>query len=126
MTKQVKKDNRAQEQAQLQLNSIQDMLKRLELARATDNDDDIELVTGEIENDALAINVTKYYEILLCTGGPAVRITGILDEHEVPSSVRLEYQDWFTRWIEYPLNDKQETALLEYANHYYFEGVTND
>lgn len=36
------------------------------------------------------------YEILLCTGGPAVRIIGTLERFNEPDSAQLEYQDWFT------------------------------
>ena len=38
--------------------------------------------------------------VLLCTGGPAVRIVGDLDRGQ-PSRPRLEYQDWGTPWTEY-------------------------
>lgn len=41
------------------------------------------------------------YEILLCTGGPAVRIQGDLDNYGQPKDARLEYQDWGTPWTEY-------------------------
>ena len=40
------------------------------------------------------------YQILLCTGGPAVRITGRL-ENGSPVSANLEYRDRFQPWIEY-------------------------
>lgn len=37
--------------------------------------------------------------ILLCTGGPALRIRGRLDRGE-PSRCWLEYQDWGTPWTQ--------------------------
>ena len=40
------------------------------------------------------------FEILLCTGGPACRIVGDLDESCQPSSARIEHQDWGTPWTE--------------------------
>lgn len=61
------------------------------------------------------------YEILLCTGGPAVRIIGELDEHNQPSSARLEYQDWFTPWTEFfDFKDDERDLLLKYAQHFYY------
>jgi len=39
--------------------------------------------------DVIAVNL----EILLCTGGPVVRIVGDLSQHHEPDSARLEYQD---------------------------------
>ena len=52
------------------------------------------------------------FEILLCTGGPAVRIVGELGNHGQPSCAWLEYQDWGTPWT--MLFDGQSDAL-EYA-----------
>ena len=60
------------------------------------------------------------YEILLCTGGPAVRIIGDLDKYQEPSNATLEYQDWSTPWTEYPLNSGQKETLLDYARSFYF------
>ncbi|MDR6858912.1 hypothetical protein J2W96_005244 [Variovorax guangxiensis] len=40
------------------------------------------------------------FEILLCTGGPTVRIVGDLDHHGEPDRARIEYQDWFEPWRE--------------------------
>jgi len=72
------------------------------------------------------------YEILLCTGGPAVRIRGHLDQYSQPSTARIEHQDWGTPWTEDrptvapnpatitgELNAYQET-LLAYARQFWF------
>jgi hypothetical protein len=59
--------------------------------------------------------------ILLCTGGPAVRVFGTLDEHMQPDSARLEYQDWFTPWAPYVCPTEAESdALLTYCQQFYF------
>ncbi len=61
------------------------------------------------------------YTILLCTGGPACRIIGDLDEHQQPDTAKLEYQDWFTPWVEYYNTTPEEgEALLSYARQFYF------
>lgn len=61
------------------------------------------------------------YEILLCTGGPAVRITGALGEHAEPENATLEYQDWGTPWTEYyEANNDELKDLLTYARQFYF------
>jgi hypothetical protein len=72
------------------------------------------------------------FEILLCTGGPAVRIVGDLDQYAEPYHARIEHQDWGTPWTEYrphfdpdpetisgELNAYQET-LLGYCRQFYF------
>lgn len=58
------------------------------------------------------------FELLLATGGPAVRIIGELSEHMEPDRARLQVQDWFTPWTDY-LDADQET-LLAYCRVFYF------
>ena len=59
------------------------------------------------------------FEILLCTGGPAVRIRGDLNLHNEPSRAGLEYQDWGTPWTEYYEPGISDT-LVEYSRQFYF------
>jgi len=61
---------------------------------------------------------TTSYELLLGTGGPAVRIVGDLNEHGEPESARLEVQDWFKPWTEYLGADDE--VLMSYAERFYF------
>jgi len=58
------------------------------------------------------------FEILLTTGGPALRIRGELDEHKQPDRAYLEYQDWGTPWTQY--FDVEQETLLEYCWCFYF------
>lgn len=60
------------------------------------------------------------FQILLCTGGPAVRIMGELDEHGQPTRAWMEYQDWFKPWTQF-FGASQET-LLTYCREFYFGG----
>lgn len=48
------------------------------------------------------------YCLLLCTGGPAVRIIGTLGLYSEPDSARIEYQDWGTPWTEMRYGDFHE------------------
>lgn len=69
-----------------------------------------ERVNGEWEADKL--------ELLLSTGGPAVRIMGELDESGEPSRAWLEVQDWWKPWTQYfPADGK---TLLTYCRCFYF------
>lgn len=52
------------------------------------------------------------FAILLCTGGPAVRIRGELDHNGYPTRAWVEYQNWGISWTE--LGSYQSVAL-EYA-----------
>jgi hypothetical protein len=83
-----------------------------------------------IQDDALSVlvrsdwyelgsedNEPAEFEILLCTGGPAVRIVGDLDGGS-PSRPRLQYQDWGTPWTEY--FDVERDTLQTFCEQFYF------
>lgn len=85
-----------------------------------------------IEGDALSVEVRSGWTspgeemtadefcILLCTGGPAVRILGELNKYQEPSRVWMEHQDWFTPWQEFITTGEDHRALLEYARCFWF------
>ncbi len=58
------------------------------------------------------------FELLLGTGGPAVRIVGEIDQHGEPDRARLEVQDWFKPWTEYVPADQD--VLLTYARQFVY------
>ena len=60
------------------------------------------------------------YEILLTTGGPALRIRGELDVLAEPISARLQYQDWGTPWTELVTDASGYEALRQYAKRFYY------
>ena len=60
------------------------------------------------------------YEVLLCTGGPAVRIRGDLSGHFEPETVRLECQDWFIAWERISTDFGEAEALLRFVELFYF------
>ena len=60
------------------------------------------------------------YELLMGTGGPAVRIYGRLDQHGRPRSAELQGQDWFTPW-ERTTVDQDEEVLLQFAGYFYYD-----
>ena len=60
------------------------------------------------------------YELLMGTGGPAVRIYGRLDEHGRPRSAELQGQIWFTPW-ERTTVDQDEEVLLQFAEYFYYD-----
>lgn len=141
---------RAKDQAKAQLESIIDLVDWLDHAnQCTDSDckdgaeggdywaDSEEYHNSEnpqqvISEHPLSIQVRSdweslsetltaaEFEILLCTGGPAVRIIGTLNEYHEPDGANIEYQDWFTPWERYPLTDKQEAKVLTYCRQFYF------
>lgn len=63
------------------------------------------------------------YRLLMGWGGPAVQITGELDEWMQPTSAKLEVQDWYTPWVpvEQGITEEDEKVLLRFAQHHYFE-----
>lgn len=83
-----------------------------------------------IEQDALSVETRsgwhapgeagedEEYCILLCTGGPAVRIIGELGQYGEATSARLQYQDWGTPWTEYITTREAHDALVQFAGFY--------
>lgn len=124
-----KEDDNAKRQAKAQIKSIMVMVNNLD----NENDDEKEEALETIQNDPLSVEVRSGWHsvgsthppaefcILLCWGGPACRIIGELDEQTQPEKPRLEYQDWFTNWTEYPLTEEEEKALQTYCEQFYFE-----
>lgn len=116
-------ENRAAEQAKAQYENITAMVQRREAAKTEKQEDDS---LEEIESSALSVRLRAdwhafgessedcEYEILLCTGGPAVRIIGDLGSGGVESAV-LQWQDWMEPWTEYR-GKYDEDVLMEYAN----------
>lgn len=134
------KTARAKEQARAQLDSIIDMVKASEEAREAD---EFAIYEGEevttddmaerMQSNALDVQVrsdwhtpgtdehgANEYSILLCTGGPAVRIIGELDEYGQPETTNLEYQDWFTPWERYQTTLEENDIMRTYALQFYF------
>ena len=119
----------AESQARTQLASIIDMVSALD----TQDDDANEAALTAIHQDPLSVEVRSgwtspgdklepaEYCILLCTGGPAVRIIGELDRGYEPDSAELQYQDWGTPWTRYLTTGEEENTLLSYARQFYFE-----
>lgn len=119
----------ARQQAKAQLESIQEMVLAMSNADSASSEED---ARQTIQEDALSVEVRSgwhspgdkvelgEFNILLCTGGPAVRIIGGLSEHHEPESARLEYQDWGTPWTDYSLTSEEEETLLAYASCFYF------
>lgn len=93
--------------------------------------EDQDAARQRIEEDALSVEVRSDWHglnetlepaefcILICTGGPAVRIIGELNQHREPCSARLQYQDWGTPWTEL-LEGVDHDALIDYASVFYF------
>lgn len=62
------------------------------------------------------------FRILLCTGGPAVQITGELSEHGEPEAekIQLQGQDWFQPWQNAVISDEDREILARYAGCFHF------
>jgi hypothetical protein len=109
----------------------------LEMCQLGDTSEREEQIKTEVQEGPLSVQVRSgwcnvgnpleptEYEILLSTGGPALRIWGELTEHGQPENARLEMQDWGVPWREvWPCEvddmDECRAALLWYASHFYF------
>lgn len=127
------KVDHAREQAKAQLESITEMVDMLNKATEGGTTDEREEAVQAIQEDVLEVSVRSDWHavgdeddgpseflILLCTGGPAVRIIGELDKYREPKRARLQYQDWGTPWTELILDSEGYDVLLQYAGQFYF------
>jgi hypothetical protein len=101
------------------------------LAKAADGSTDKDDAEDRIREDPLECQVrsgwvspgedlvAEDFLILLCTGGPAVRIRGEFNEYGEPDRAWLEYQDWGTPWTQY--FGAESSVLCKYAS-YFFSG----
>jgi hypothetical protein len=119
----------AKQQGQAQYDSIRELIAHLNDDAGNDR------AREAIHEDALSVLVRsgwyepgkdagspEEFEILLCTGGPAVRLIGKLNQYAEPESVRLQVQDWFQPWTDFAPDrrDDDEDVLLSYALCFYF------
>ena len=123
------------------IESIIEMVERLNAARTYDYPEELEdqydedSISEEIYNYPLEVTVRTgwvspgsedpdwyEYQILITTGGPAVRIIGDLNTYNEPDNVILQHQDWFESWTVYPLSGYERKKLIEFARHFYFGG----
>ena len=59
------------------------------------------------------------YKLLICTGGPAVRITGQCDQWGCAYTANLQHQDWGTPWTNVSsLSNDQHQTLLWFAQQF--------
>lgn len=105
-------------------------LAEFEQAKADTECDSQESVQDRIQETPLEICIrsgwvscqddmqAEEFMILLCTGGPAVRIMGELDHNNNVHRAWIEYQDWGTPWVQY--FDADQDTLIEFCNHFYF------
>ena len=131
----------AKSQARAQLDSILELMRGIDKTEETgetveiDGEQlDVEGIRQRCEENALSVQERSgwhdvgcaaddpdEFEILLCTGGPAVKILGDLNEHHEPDEATIQYQDWGTPWTIYrETTDEEAELLLAYCRTFYF------
>lgn len=107
-----------------------DFAKRIEeTLDKLDSEDEVVVEAARQELDEMPLCIEKLitdhrneevtWEILLGTGGPAVRVSVFTDFEGNILSAEYQFQDWFKSWT---TADNQNQALMKrFANQYYFE-----
>lgn len=131
------REDHGQANAKAWLERMYEMVARLTEAADLDKETIHERVEQEITESVLSVDVRsgwyvpgsrhtetgpspEEYNILLSTGGPALRLIGDLSEHGEPETARLEHQDWGTPWTRYPTSGEDEDIMLTFARCFYF------
>lgn len=117
------------------LSEMQRMVRQLGEAEESGDDTKIDAARDEIQQSPLSVMVRdgwylpghdrradkpEEYEILLTTGGPALRIFGALENGEPGDYPRLQWQDWGTPWTDYPARDAL-SELRSYVAQFCFD-----
>jgi hypothetical protein len=134
----IDKNQHAIDNAAAWYESIRAMVADLRRHREAGNDREIDAATEEITGSVLSVMVrdgwrnpcdtmgatdTEEYEILLTTGGPALRIYGRLDHGEPDADPIIQWQDWGTPWTDWWPEDRDvpyKDTLREFACCFWF------
>lgn len=124
--------SREGEPRELDLAARKWLLDEMDWANDPDHDAVVEAIEDLVTEDPLHVQVRSdwhdlgdtpeaaEFNILLCTGGPAVRILGELRDCQVHSCC-LQHQDWGTPWTDVvSLTDSQQDALQWYCEQFYW------
>ena len=140
MSQTVETREQAQQQAKAQLESIMELMAAVDQAR---RDGTARFEGEQMEAEDLQERAREFplsllvrsgwsapggdliaaeYEVLLCTGGPAVRIRGDLSEYCEPKTASLEAQDWFISWEPVAVTEEENEILLALVSLFWFGG----
>ena len=122
--------NHGLDQAKAQYATIQDLLCDYTAALSED-EYSLDVAEGNILERPLSVEVRSgwlpishdkdfepdEYRVLLCTGGPAVQITGECDDLGGPLTARLQHQDWGTPWTDHR-EGVDEQVLIQFAGFF--------
>lgn len=126
--------DRAKQNAVSWMESIREMLTNLSLAENAGDSEAEEAVRNEIQESPLSVQVrggwyspgtprdeieAEEFEILLSTGGPALRVIGELGRYNQPEKCRLQWQDWGTPWTDAETSLEDDKALERFAGQFY-------
>lgn len=126
-------NKRPQEIAQGTYDTIKELVEALRTANNGGDGDKIDGAYDALYEHPLSVEVRSgwcsvsaplerdEYRILISWGGPAVQVTGKLDEYNQPATASLQSQDWFVEWRDWVSSEEGSDALLlEYASVFYY------
>lgn len=125
--------NHAVENGKGWLINIEELLERYDAAEEADDDDEMDKIRQEINESPLSLQVRSdwhspgeenvqpgEFELLLSTGGPALRLIGELDRCEPYGQMRLQWQDWGTPWTDCDTTTEQDEQLERFAGFFWY------
>ena len=116
-----------------QLESIKELYRNYKQAESDEDYTREDEIREQAQDEALSVEFRsgwtsnpeemkpEEFKILLCWGGPALRIIGELDEYS-PVNPKLQHQDWGTPWTDFEITEDQQEALNWFCNCFYFGG----
>lgn len=131
MTNPEEKDrlHHAKQNAKAWLQSLRDWRDQVD---GEERETRIEALQDEIREAPLSVQVrsgwtdpgalmeAEEFEILLTTGGPALRIMGDLDVHGEPRRAYMQVQEWGVPWTDY-YESGNDGLLLWFAGYFHYK-----
>ena len=138
MTTETKQPTAEEQWAEVQAGGVstaQDILELFQEVQAEDTTTErIDEIQEQVQEWPLSVDVRctiwqspgtedwepNEFQILLGTGGPAMRIIGEFGAHGEPCNPLMQVQDWFKPWTTCNTTDEQDEALLWFCSEFYF------
>jgi len=137
MTTEARKPTAEEQWEQVQAGGVstaQDILELYQEVQAEGTTDErIEEIQQQVRDWPLSVDVRSTswvsvgaemeadeFQILLGTGGPAMRITGDIDEYREAGNPLMQVQDWFKPGTTCDTTDEQDEALCWFISLFYF------
>src|SRR6056300_475252 len=107
-------DNQTKKQGQEYSNNVIDSMKDILNKLVSEDDNKHDEAVEEIADFGLSVSKQTIINYLISWGCPAYRLQITFNEDKEITSIKPQYQDWFTQWVTMETNEDQNKTLEEF------------